>query len=125
MEYKRVPELEEESCEGYINEFGDIPKFCNNRKCYKLIWIEDKEVEIDEQRDLELFIIDYLIENSEDIEKEYFRARLDDFLDNIQLELRNHPLEDEIREAIKDCIVSNGPNNIFIDAINRIDNKLR
>lgn len=124
--YSRIREEVTGSCIGCFNFNKHVKDniFCETVNCIGYIWI--KEEDMSDQKELEIFMLEYLTENIEEIEREYYRSRIDSILPDIKKVIKGHPLRDEIVEAVKDCIVSNGntPDNIFIKAIQKIEGKL-
>ena len=75
------------------------------------------------QKDLELFIIDYLTDHIDDVEEDYYKAQLEDVMCNIRDTVSGHPLANKIITAIEEADYSES-DNVFIKALDRISNKL-
>ena len=99
--------------------------FCNKKYCSSIIW-KKEETKMVDQKELELYILECLMNNSNKIQEEFYKAKIEEVLPDIQKLLSGNILENEVICAIRNYEYGFDTlsDSIFEDAIKKMESKL-
>jgi len=124
FKYFSVPEERKDLCSGCAIYTDASPVNCiNETNCNGIIWKRIEEM-TEEQRKLEMYVLEFLSDRIDEIESEYYREQIEDIIDDITPHIQNGPLKDKIIDAIKNIESSNGSNSPFVKTIENMSVRL-
>jgi len=124
FKYFSAPEERKDLCSGCAIYTDASPTNCiNETNCNGIIWKRIEEM-TEDQRKLEIYILEYMTDHIDEIESEYYQEQIEDIIQDITPHIQNGPLKDQIIDAIRNIESSNDFDTTFSKTIENMSVRL-